>query len=76
VANGEVEIGCTFLPGMTDPGIDIVGTMPREISPPTVIVGFVSTDASDPAAAKELLTYLTSPEAAAIFRAQKMQPGR
>jgi molybdate transport system substrate-binding protein len=76
VANGEVEIGCTFLPGITDPGVDIVGTMPRQISPPTVIVGFVSTHASDPAAAKELLTYLTSPEAAAIFRAQKMQPGR
>jgi molybdate transport system substrate-binding protein len=76
VAKGDVEIGFTFLPGMTDAGIDIVGTMPRAISPPTVVMGFVSTHAKDPAAAKELLTYLSSPEAAAAYKAAKMEPGR
>jgi len=76
VASGDVEIGMTLLPGMTDAGIDIVGTLPREVSPPTVVMGFVSSHAKDPAAAKDLLTYLTSPEAAAIYKAQKMAPGR
>jgi len=76
VSSGEVEIGMTFLPGMTDPGIDIVGLLPRDVSPPTIVIGFVSSHAKDPAAAKELLTYLSSPEAAVTYKAQKFQPGR
>ena len=75
VAKGEAEIGMTFVNAMTDPGIDVVGTLPRKVSPPTVFVGFVSTHAKDPAAAKEFLAYLSSPEAAAAFKAQKLQPG-
>jgi molybdate transport system substrate-binding protein len=75
-AKGEVEVGLTFMSEMADPGIDIVGPLPKEISPPTVLVGFVSTHAKDPAAAKALLDYLSSPEAAAIYKAQGMQPGR
>jgi len=76
VANGTAEIGLTFLPGMTDAGIDIVGTLPNAISTPTRVVGFVSTHAKDPAAAKALLAYLSSPEAAAAYKASMMQPGR
>jgi len=76
VASGELEIGVTFLPGMTDPGIDIVGSLPRDVSPPTIVFGFVLSHANDPAAAKQLLTYLSSPEAAATYRAQKFRPGR
>jgi len=76
VASGEVEIGMTFLPGMTDPGIEIVGPLPREVSPPTVVIGFISSHAKDPAAARELLTYLSSPEAATVYKAQRFQPGR
>ena len=75
-AKGEVEIGLTFMSEMGDPGIDIVGPLPREISPPTVLVGFVSAHAKDPAAAKALLDYLSSPDAAAVYKAQGMQPGR
>jgi molybdate transport system substrate-binding protein len=75
-ANGEVEIGLTFMSEMGDPGIDIVGPLPREISPPTVLVGFVSAHAKNPAAAKALLEYLSSPDAAAVYKAQGMQPGR
>ena len=76
VASGEVEIGLTFLPGMADPGIEIVGPLPREVSPPTVVIGFVSSHAKDPAAAKELLAYLASPEAAVTYKAQRFQPER
>jgi molybdate transport system substrate-binding protein len=76
VANGQAEIGMTLLPGMQDPGIDIVGPLPREIAPPIVVVEFVSTYAKDSAAAKQLLTFLSSPEAAAVYKKYKMQPGR
>lgn len=75
VAAGEAEIGMTFVNAMTDPGIDVVGSLPREVSPPTVFVGFVSTHAKDPAAAKEFLAYLSSPEAEVAFKAQHLQPG-
>ena len=75
-ANGEAEIGLTFLSEMGDPGIDVVGPLPAKISTPTTLVGFVSSHAKDPAAAKALLDYLSSPEAAAVYKAQGMRPGR
>jgi ABC-type molybdate transport system substrate-binding protein len=55
---------------------DIVGPLPREISTPTTLVGFVSSHAKDPAAANALLAYLSSPAAAAVYKKQGMQPGR
>jgi molybdate transport system substrate-binding protein len=76
VAKGEVEIGLTFLSEMEEPGIDVVGPLPREISTPTSLVGFVSTHAKDPAAAKALLEYLSSAGAAAVYEAHRMNPGR
>lgn len=76
VAKGEVEIGLTFLSEMEDPGIEVVGPLPCEISTPTILVGFVSAHAKDPAIAKALLAYLSSPEAAAIYKAKGMKPGR
>ena len=76
VANGEAEIGLTFLSEMNQPGIEPVGALPKEISPPTALVGFISTHAKDPGTAKALLEYLSSSEAAAAYKAQRMQPGR
>ena len=76
VAKGEVEIGLTFLSEMGEPGIDVVGPLPREISNPTTLVGFVSAHAKDPAAAKALLEYLSSPAAASVYKSHGMQPGK
>lgn len=76
VARGEVEIGLTFISEMEEPGIDIVGPLPQEIAEPTRLVGFVSAHAKDPKAAKALLVYLSSPEAAPAYKAQRMEPGR
>jgi molybdate transport system substrate-binding protein len=74
-AKGEVEIGFTFLSEMNEPGLDVVGALPREVSTPTSLVGFVSSHAKNPAAAKAFLEYLSSPQAAAIYKANGMQPG-
>ena len=76
VGKGEVEIGMTFVSEMNDPGIDIVGPLPREVIPWTPLVGFVSTHAKNPEAAKALLKYLSSPEAAAVYKSLGMQPGK
>lgn len=66
----------TFVSEMGDPGVDIVGPLPKQIAPPTTLVGFVSAHAKDPAAAKSLLDYLSSPGAASVYKAHGMQPGR
>ena len=76
LAKGEVEIGLTFLSEIHDPGVEVVGPLPRAISSPTGLVGFVSVRAKAPDAAKALLMYLSSPEAAAVYQAHGMQPGR
>jgi ABC-type molybdate transport system substrate-binding protein len=52
----------------------IVGVLPRDIYTPTAIVGFISTHASDPAAARAILQYLISPEAQAIFKQLGFEP--
>jgi molybdate transport system substrate-binding protein len=74
-AKGEVEIGVTFLSEMQDAGIEVVGPLPAEIAPPVRFVGFVSAHAKDPAAANALLAYLSSSDAATVYRANGLQPG-
>ncbi|SRR5579885_831698 len=76
VASGDSEVGLTFLPGMTNPAIEVLGPLPRDVSPPTVVIGFVSAKAKDPAAAKQLLDFLSSKDAAVVYKAQRFQPGR
>jgi len=76
LARGEIEIGLTFLSEIHDPGVEIVGPLPREISTPTGLVGFVSTRAKAPAAAQALLSYLASSDVAAVYESLGMRPGR
>jgi molybdate transport system substrate-binding protein len=75
VAQGQVEIGLTFMSEMEEPGIDILGPLPAGISTPTRLVGFVSSHSKHAAAAAQLLKYLASPEAAKVYRAKLMVPG-
>lgn len=76
LAKGEVEIGLTFLSEIHDPGVEVVGVLPREISNPTALVGYVSTHAKAPDAARSLLLYLSSPEVAGVYKSLGMLPGR
>ncbi len=75
LAKGDVELGITFQSEMSDPGIDIAGPLPLAISMPTALVGFVSAEATSPSAARALLEYLSSDEAAAVYRKCGMVPG-
>ena len=77
VTNGDIDMAITFASEIgNDPGVDVVGQLPRSISTPTGLVGFVSSHASSPEAAKALLKYLSGPEAAAAYKACSMQPGK
>jgi molybdate transport system substrate-binding protein len=75
-SDGEAEIGVTFLSEMGDPGVDIVGALPREIATPPALVGFISAHAKDSKAAKALLDYLSAADAAPVYKKLRMQPGR
>jgi molybdate transport system substrate-binding protein len=76
VTRDEIDFAVTFSSEVNDPGVEIVGQLPREISTPTALVAFVSTHAKAPEAARALLTYLSSPDGAAAYKACGMQPGR
>jgi molybdate transport system substrate-binding protein len=76
VGKGEVEICMTFLSEINEPDVDIVGPLPPEIAKVTSLVGFVSTHAKDPAAASAFLEYISSPQAAAVYKDENMKPGR
>jgi molybdate transport system substrate-binding protein len=73
---GEIDVAVTFASEISDSGVEVVGPLPREISTPTALVGFISTHAKDPKVAKVLLSYLSSSEAAEAYKACAMQPGR
>jgi molybdate transport system substrate-binding protein len=76
LTKGDLALGMLYLSDMQPNAdkFDIVGVLPRKLVAPTPIVGFVSTHASDPAAAKALLQYLASPDAQAIFKADGFEP--
>ncbi len=76
LARGDVDVGLTFLSEITDPGVEAIGVLPADISTPTALVGFVSAQAASPAAARALLAFLSSADAAAVYRSCGMQPGR
>jgi molybdate transport system substrate-binding protein len=74
--DGNIDIGLLMLSDMVPEKdkYDIVGPLPRKISTPIAVVGFISKHASDPAAAKALLQYLASPEAEAIWKDAGYEP--
>ena len=77
LAKGEVDYGLTFISEIiTEPGVEVVGPLPKDISTPTSLVGFLAAHAKEPEAAKALLAYLSGPEAAKVYKERGMQPGR
>jgi molybdate transport system substrate-binding protein len=75
LTKGDIDVAATFASEVGVPGVEVVGPLPRAISTPTALVGFVSAQAKAPEAAQALLRYLASSEAAAVYTACAMQPG-
>jgi molybdate transport system substrate-binding protein len=76
VAKGDAEICIYWLNEMTNPGVDVVGRLPKQISTPLKGVAFISTHVKDAKGAKTLVGYLSSPDAEASYKKDGMLPGR
>jgi molybdate transport system substrate-binding protein len=75
IARGEAEIGFQQVSELVRvPGITFVGTIPAEVQPKTFFVGFLTSTTRQPDAARELLRFLTSPEAAPVIQKAGLMP--
>jgi molybdate transport system substrate-binding protein len=75
VARGEAEIGFQQVSELIRvPGITFVGTIPAEVQPKTFFVGFLTNATRQPDAARELLRFLTSPEATPVIVKAGLMP--
>ena len=76
VAKGDAQIAIfTMNVLMNDARLELVGPIPNEVQDAVVYVGGTSSATKVPAAAQAFMTYLKSPEAAAIIKAKGMTPG-
>jgi molybdate transport system substrate-binding protein len=76
VANGEAEIGVQQLPELIHvPGIEIIGPLPGDLQMNNVMAAVLMTGSANTAAAKALVNFLRTPEAAKLIKAKGMEPG-
>jgi len=78
VTDGEVELAIHPTPSLVSAkGVQLVGLLPAELQDWFVNTAGVSTTAKQPDAARALIRHLTTPEAAAVIKANGMEsPGR
>jgi molybdate transport system substrate-binding protein len=74
VARGEAELGVGAIATVFVPGIDLVGAIPAELQAYIHFTGGVNSGAREPQAAAALIQFVTSPAAAAVYKAKGMEP--
>jgi len=75
VANGEAELGVTQISEILyQTGTELVGPLPSEIQNYTNFPAAISAGARQADAAKALLNYLASPDAARVMKARGLEP--
>ncbi len=75
-ATREVEIGFQQVSEIaTFPGVDFVAPLPAEVQQTTVFSSAIMVGTQQAEAAKALVRFLTSPQAAAAFKKRGMEPG-
>ena len=75
VARGEAELGFQQVSELLPvPGIELLGSLPAEVQEYTVFSACANAKAADPAAARALVSFLASPEAAVAIRKSGMEP--
>jgi molybdate transport system substrate-binding protein len=76
VARGEAELGIQLISEIVSvPGAELLGPLPGELQAMTAILAGILLTAPEPDAARALLRFLTSPDAAAVIKAAGMEPG-
>lgn len=77
VATGAAELGMLPVSEILPvKGIELLGEFPKEVQEYAESVGGVSIAAKQPAAAKELIKFLTAPGAVPVIRKKGMEPER
>jgi molybdate transport system substrate-binding protein len=75
VARGELEIGFQQVSELIHvAGVTYVGPLPSELQPGFSFAGAITTSAPQPDAARALLQFLASPEAASAIRKAGLTP--
>jgi len=75
VAAGTVEmVGIGMGPIMNEPGAELVGALPAAFQTYVYFAGGVSAQTKAPAAAGDLLRFLTAPAAAPVLKAKGLEP--
>jgi molybdate transport system substrate-binding protein len=75
VARGEAEIGFQQVSELINvPGITFVGPIPSELQPDVSFAGALTGKSQEPEAARALIRFLASPEAAAAIRKAGLTP--
>jgi molybdate transport system substrate-binding protein len=76
VAEGKAEIGITQISEILPiAGAELVGPLPKQLQDYAAFAGAVGANATQATAAKALLKYLTSAEAAKVMKAKGLDPG-
>jgi molybdate transport system substrate-binding protein len=71
VANGEAEIGMQMVSELlSNPELEVIGMLPPELQLITVYSAGITANAKEPDAARALVRFLATPEAAAVYKAK------
>jgi molybdate transport system substrate-binding protein len=71
VANGEAEIGMQMVSELlSNPELEVIGMLPPELQLITVYSAGITANAKEPDAARALVRFLATPEAAAVYKAR------
>ena len=75
VAKGEVEMQIGQITEIViSPGVDLAGPLPSEIQNTTLMAAGIITTSQAPDAAKALISFISSPSAVAVLKADGFQP--
>ena len=75
VASGEAELGVFLTNVLAAPGVELAGPFPAELQSELVFVGAVAAETNSAEAARALVDFLRTPEAAAVLKAKGLTPG-
>ena len=75
VAKGEAELGVFLTNVLIAPDVELVGPFPGDLQQELVFTSAIAADTREADAAKALIDYLRTPEAAAFIKAAGMTPG-